>query len=165
MSKGDIEIIEPKVLSTKQFQVAAGAASSIKAGEPVVCTPGTATVALAADATPAVGTDYLIGVAASDSTDTALVAGVVDVYVLQGGEIISMKAKVAANADTAAEILAVENDFLLMDLTSEVWTVDVGAGHAIAGGLRATGQGEPENSRVYLAVRSAATLTGSDIAS
>ncbi len=25
MSKGDIEIIEPKVLSTKQFQVAAGA--------------------------------------------------------------------------------------------------------------------------------------------
>ena len=164
MSKGDIEIIEPKVLSTKQFQVAAGADGTIKAGEPVVCTPGTATVALAADATPSVGTDYLIGIATTNSTDTTAAAGVVDVYVLQVGEIISMKAKVAANADTAAEILAIENDFLLMDLTSEVWTVDVSAGHAIASGLRATGQGEPENSRVYLAVRSAATLTGSDIA-
>jgi len=164
MSKGDIEIIEPKVLSTKQFQVAAGAANSISPGEPVVGTPGTATVALAADATPVVGTDYLIGVATSESTDTVGAAGVVDVYVFQGGEIISMKSKAAGSADTAAEILAIENDFLLMDLTSEVFTVDVATGHAISGGLRATGQGEPENSRVYLAVRSAATLTGSDIA-
>lgn len=164
MTKGDIQIVEPKNLSTFTFQVAAGAAISIKAGEPVVATPGTATVALMADAKPSVGTDYLIGIAACDSTDTVAAAGTVDVYVLKGGEVISMKAKVASAADTAAEIKALANDFLLMDLATTVWTVDTAAGHAIAGGLIATGTGEPENSRVYLWVRAAATFMGSDIA-
>lgn len=164
MATGDILIVEPKNISVQTFQVAAGAASSIQPGEPVVATPGTATVALAADATPSVGTDYLIGIAANDSTDTVGAAGTVDVYVLRGGEVLSMKAKVAANADTLAEIKAIANDFLLMDLTSTNWTLDTAAGHAIAGGLIATGEGEPENSRVYVRVRAAATFVGSDIA-
>jgi hypothetical protein len=164
MSTGDILIVEPKNISVQTFQVAAGSDSTIQPGEPVVATPGTATVALAADATPSVGTDYLIGIAANDSSDTTSAAGTVDVYVLRGGEVLSMKAKVAANADTLAEIKALANDFLLMDLTSTVWTLDTAGGHVAANGLIATGEGEPENSRVYVRVRAAATLVGSDIA-
>lgn len=164
MSKGDILLVEPKNVSTQTFQVASGADNSISPGEPVVATPGTATVALAADATPAVGTDYLIGIATTESTDTTAAAGTVDVYVFQGGEVISAKTKLAASSDTLAEIKALANDFLLFDLTSGVWTVDAAAGHGIAGGLIATGEGEPENSRIYLRVRAAATYVGSDIA-
>lgn len=164
MSKGDIKIVEPKDMSTQTFQVAAGTTLAIEAGEPVVATPGTATVALMADGKPVVGTDYLIGIAATDSTETAAAAGTVDVHVLRGGEVLSVKAKSAAAADTASEIKALANDFLLFDLTSSAWTLDTAAGHAISGGLMATGEGEPENSRVYVRVRAAATFVGSDIA-
>ena len=164
MSAGDILIVEPKNLSSRTFQVASGAAASIKAGEPVVVTAGTATVALAADATPVVGTDYLLGIAKSVSTDTAAAAGTVEVYVLKGGEILSIKAKSAAAADTLSEIRALANDHLLFDLTSSAWTLDTAAGHVVSGGLMVTGEGEPENSRLYVEVRAAATHTGSDIA-
>jgi len=164
MTIGDYLLVEPKDVSTQTFQVAAGADNTISPGEPVVCTPGTATVALGADGIPVVGTDYLIGVATSESTDTTAAAGTVDVYLFGGGEVISGKAKTAANADTAAEILAAANDFVLMDLTGAAWTIDMGSGHGITGGLMLTGEGEPENSRVYARVRAAATLIGSDIA-
>ena len=164
MTRGDILLVEPKNVSTRTFQVAAGAANSISPGEPVVATPGTATVAAGADGIPVVGTDYLIGIATSESTDTASAAGTVEVYVFTGGEIVSGKAKTAANADTAAEILAAALDFVLFDLTSSAWTIDMGTGHAISSGLMMTGEGEPENSRVYVQVRTAGTLVGSDIA-
>ena len=76
MSRNDISIVDVagyNVVPTRQFQVASGAAASIKAGEPVVLsTIGTSQyAALAADADPTIGTDYLAGIAAEDSTDTA----------------------------------------------------------------------------------------------
>ena len=164
MSKGDIKIVEPKDLSTRVFQVASGALTSIKAGEPVVATAGTATVAAMSDGKPVVGTDYLIGIASEDSTDTVAAAGTVQVYVLRGGEILSLKTKVASTSDTLSEIRALANDHLVMDLTSSAWTLDAAAGHVVSGGLIATGEGEPENSRMYVLVRSAATQVGCDIA-
>lgn len=164
MTKGDILIVEPKNRSTQTFQVASGALTSIKAGEPVVATPGTAAVALMGDGKPLVGTDYFIGVATTDSTDTVAAAGTVDVCVFSGGEVLSVKAKSAAAADTLAEIKALANDFLLFDLTSSAWTLDTAAGHSAANGLIVTGEGEPENSRLYVRVRGAATFVNSDIA-
>tara|TARA_R100001530_G_scaffold120491_1_gene87764 strand:+ start:166 stop:663 length:498 start_codon:yes stop_codon:yes gene_type:complete len=164
MASGDLQLVQPKNTSVHTFQVAAGGASTIQPGEPVAATPGTATVALAADATPAMGTDYLIGIATTDSTDTAAAAGTVECYVFSGGEMLSAKTKAAASADTLTEIRALANDFLLFDLTSTNWTVDAASGHAITGGLIATGEGEPENSRIYLWVRNGVTFMGSDIA-
>lgn len=164
MSRGDILIVEPKNLSSRTFQVASGALTSILAGEPVVATAGTATVALAADGTPVVGTDYLIGIAKSDSTDTVAAAGTVEVYVLNGGEILSLRSLTAAASDTLTEIRALANDHRVFDLTSAAWRLDTTAAHVVSGGLICTGEGEPENSRMYAMVRSAATQVGSDIA-
>ncbi len=162
MARGDILLVEPKNVSTQTFQVAAGAANSISPGEPVVRTSGTATVALAADATPTSDTDEFVGLAATESTDTAAAAGTVDVYVFTGGEVISAAAKTAGNADTLTEIRALANDNLLFDLTSGTWTVDTTSASAL-NGLTATGEGEPENSRVYLRVKTRCTMVGSKL--
>jgi|6_EtaG_2_1085325.scaffolds.fasta_scaffold50728_2 hypothetical protein len=164
MTIGDILLVEPNEASTQTFQVAAGAANTISPGEPVVATPGTATVALAADDTPKVGTDYLIGIATSESTDTAAAAGTVDVYVFKGGEVVSGAVTTAANADTLTKIRAAALDHVTFNLASGAWTIAMGDGHAIADGLMLTGEGEPENSRVYARVRAGATWVGSDIA-
>jgi hypothetical protein len=117
-----------------------------------------------ADAKPLVGTDYLIGIATTESTDTAAAAGYVDVAVLKGGEMLSILAKSASAMNTAAKIKAIANDFLVFDLAGTAWTIDTATGHVAANGLIATGTGEPENSRVYAWVRAAATFIGSDIA-
>jgi hypothetical protein len=117
-----------------------------------------------ADAKPLVGTDYLIGISGSTSTDTVAAAGTVEVYVLKGGEVISMIEKSGTGANTIAKLKAMANDFLVMDLATSTWTVDTATGHVAANGLIATGTGEPENNRVYLWVRAAATFIGSDIA-
>jgi len=107
----------------KKCLVAAGA-TAILAGQPVVRALGAATVTAAADGTPVVGTDYLEGIATTDSTQTASAAGVVYVMPLVPGVIYAGQPKTAATWDTQAEYDALVGDRVVFDLTSGDYTID-----------------------------------------
>ena len=153
MAKNDIKIRDVagfNVLPSRVYQVASGAAASIKAGEPVrMTTIGTSVYAeLAADADPTIGTDYILGIAAGDSTDTVAAAGTVEVFLPLPGVVYRAKAKSSTAADTEAEILALANKRTLFDLTAGVWTIDTAAADATTSGLILTGTGNASNNEV-----------------
>lgn len=165
MSRGDFEIIDNggyNVVPTRVYQVASGAAASIKAGEPVVLTTiGTSQYAvLASDAQPVIGTDYFAGFAAKDSTDTASAAGEVEVYRPLPGVVFRGKAKSAAAADTLSEIQALANKRVPWDLTSAAFTVDTAAADGSTNGLILTGTGDASLSKVDFSVSVRATNLG-----
>lgn len=98
----------------------------INPGEPVAKTLGNSTgnvVTAAATNFPVVGTDYLAGVATSTSTQTASVAGVVDVMKVGTDMIFVIAPKVAATWDTQAEYDALVGARVLLDLTTGVYTI------------------------------------------
>lgn len=162
MSRNDIKIVDTagyNVIPTRVYQVASGAAASIKAGEPVVMTTiGTSVYAsLAADADPTIGTDYLLGIAAGDSTDTASAAGTVEVYLPLPGVVYRAKAKSSTAADTDAEILALANKRTIFDLTSSVFTIDTAAADGATNGLILTGTGNSARNEVDFMISVRAT--------
>lgn len=161
MSKGDITIREPKNLSTQTFQVAAGTTLAILAGEPVKRTAGTPEVVLGVDGDFSIDTDEWVGIAQSDSTETTSAAGTVEVYVLDGGEVLRCRAKATSDVDTAAKLLAIANDNLVFDLTGSTWTIDVGAGTSALNGMTATGSGDVVDGLVDVRVKARATMVGS----
>lgn len=162
MAKNDIKIIDQaghNVIPTREYQVTSGTTSSIKAGEPVIMTTiGSSQYAkLAVDADPTIGTDYVLGIAASDSTETASAAGVVNVYLPLPGVVYRAKAKSAAAADTATEIAALANKRTIWDLTSGAWTIDTAAADGATNGLILTGTGNPTTSEVDFMISVRAT--------
>jgi hypothetical protein len=73
-------------IPSQTFKVASGTTSSIKAGTPVAKALGTGTsVTAAVTATPVVATNFYAGFATSNSTETATLAGTVDVMTLIPG--------------------------------------------------------------------------------
>jgi hypothetical protein len=72
---------------------------------------------------PVVATDYVEGIATSQSTNTASVAGEVYVMPLTPGTIYKMKPKVAATFDTQAEYDALIGARVLIDLTTGAYTI------------------------------------------
>lgn len=72
-----------------------------------------ATVVLTGD--PEIGTDVMLGVVHTESTETASADGVVDVEMFGQGTVIRGKATTAANMDTAAELLLLLNDYVTFD--------------------------------------------------
>lgn len=72
-----------------------------------------ATVALTGD--PEVGTDILLGVVYSESTETASADGVVNVELISGDTVLRGKAATATNMDTDAELLLLLNDYVAFD--------------------------------------------------
>lgn len=106
-----------------QYAVASGTTASISAGTPVSKPLGAAAVAAAATNFPVVGTDYMAGIAASTSTETASLAGSVYVTKLVPGVTYLVAPKVAATWDTQAEYDALVGDRVLLDLTSNTWTI------------------------------------------
>jgi len=125
MAVGDITFAVPNLAShvgARKANVAAGA-TTINPGEPVAATLGGTTVTAMATNKPVVGTDYLIGIAASTSTQTASVAGTVDYFPLTPGQIYTISPKVAATWDTQAEYDALVGKRVLIDLTSGSYTI------------------------------------------
>lgn len=125
---GDITILEQSSMTSRgsrMYPVAAGA-TAIYAGEPVVVSGlgGAQTVEAAATATPVVGTDYVVGIAQTNSTQTASVAGVVDVLPLTSGTTYLINATDATAVDTQAEYDALVGSRLVFDLTTGVYTLD-----------------------------------------
>lgn len=139
MSDGDIKVlVDP--YGVIKVDVASGAAATIGPGEPVV--RSTNYGALISDGMLTTATDYAIGIAATESTDTASAAGTVDVVLVGPGSKIRGKAKTSTTLDTAAELLGAMFDCVPFDVTSSVITLDVAAasgtivtyGNVIVGG-------------------------------
>lgn len=113
---------------SRRYNVAA-AADAIYAGEPVVRSLGAATVTrlygtgTTGSNAPAVGTDYVVGIAQTNSTQTASVAGVVDVLPLNSATTFLANPKSAGSWDTQAEYDALVGDRVLIDLASSAYTV------------------------------------------
>ncbi len=162
--RGDIKIVDSAgygVVPSRTYQTASGS-TAIRAGEPVVLTTIGSSVfaSAAADATPVIGTSYTLGIAASDSTHTASVAGFVEVFLPLPGVVYRGKAKSAAAADTAAEIAALANKRSVFDLTSSVYTLDTAAADGATNGLIYTGTGDASNSEVDFQISVRATNLG-----
>lgn len=115
--------------------VAAGTAASIAVGVPtygteaVTTSPWTGVVAVMTDGQGTTSQRFT-GIAASTSTETASVAGTVDLIVPLPGIVYSGFAKTSTTADTQAEINALFQKRVVFDLTTGDWTVDAAAADA-----------------------------------
>jgi len=166
MSRGDLFIYRggPSLLSVTAA-VASGTTLAIEAGEPT--TPAgatgsvTGTVQLSADTSPTtVGTAtnvHFSGLAKSDSTETASAAGEVTLWFPLPGILYGGKAKSAAAVDTQAEITALLNKRVVLDLTTATWTVDTAATDAITNGVIIMG-GDPQANQVFFAISTNVTV-------
>jgi hypothetical protein len=162
MAINDVRLHETGGLSsvpTRKCQVAASA-TIIYPGEPVRIdtAAGTPTVLKLADGEPVIGTTLqVIGIAKSQSTNTASVAGFVDVFCPSLNTIWECAAKSSTAADTLSEVLALENDCLVFDYASSTYTIDTAAGYAAASGLQVVG-GDPDRNMIYFKFRANALV-------
>jgi len=125
MSVGDIKILEQSSFvgrGARKYNVAASA-TIINPGEPVVRTLGAVVVTRMATNKPVVGTDYVVGVAATTSTNTASVAGEVWVYPLSNLTTYIMKPNDTTAYDTQAEYDALVGKRVLIDFTTPDYTI------------------------------------------
>lgn len=125
----DISFLENGSLSLTGSQKAnvAAAATTINPGEPVAMALGGQTVTALATNKPVVGTDFMVGIATSTSTQTASVAGTVDYMPLSTGVTYLITPKVALTA-TQATYDALVGKRVLLDLTSGSYTILVADG-------------------------------------
>lgn len=136
MAQGNVELAEGAVFGntpTKKYAVAASA-TLIYAGEPVkFATSEDAVVVKCADAEPIAGTTPFVGIAATDSTNTASAAGVVFVYEALPGQAYLCNAKDSTAINTQAKYDALVGERIAFDLASTTFTVDTTSGGATDG--------------------------------
>lgn len=124
MALGNVTILREGAFGnqgSRVHAVAAGAAATIKAGELVLKTLGDASVVVwtaGAATLPVVGTDYVAGLSASTSTDTAGAAGTVEIIPITPGTVYLCNANTAASWDTQAEYDALVGDRVLLDCSA-----------------------------------------------
>jgi hypothetical protein len=131
MALGDITIFKTESQGmpvARTFQVASGTTETIKAGEFVKKTLGAATVDPLATTTnsaqPVSGTAYIVGLAATTSTETTTAAGTVSVFVDVPGTMYLIKPKAPTSWDTQAKYNALVGDRVLLDfVTAGNWTI------------------------------------------
>ena len=135
MAKNDVKILEPKNVSTRTYVVedrtTSSASVTIKPGEPlkIRSAEGGNDVIILATGDPEVGTDIMVGIAASESTETSTVDGTVEVYVpVPGITVFRCRATTPSGVNTAAKRLAILNDVVSFDLTGIIFTVDATEG-------------------------------------
>lgn len=159
MAKGDIDVFDvagKNSVPSKVYQTEA-AATAILAGEPVkLKAAGSEFVIPLATAEPVIGTTtQVLGIAASDSTQTASADGTIEVYIPDPKVVWRAKATTPANIDTQAKLDALQNDNVKFDLGGGIYTVDENEGNAAASGLQIVG-GDPETGDVHFTIRPAA---------
>jgi hypothetical protein len=182
MARGNIKVMTPtsQLISTK-WLVAAGAAGASGGGgyrgEPFMSRLATAaqTGIVAVGATSStLGTWGLIGgtktisgrfvgVAKSDSTQTASVAGVVYTWLPTPFIVYEGKPLVAGSCNTDAKIDALRGSAVLFDLsaaTSGVYTVSTAATDAAANALVIIG-GNPQGDTVHFVIKDGFSVLGS----
>ncbi len=126
MSIGDLIILEQNSMTGRGgqlFNVAAGA-TAINAGEPVmITTRGGITVVAATNNFPTASSDYFVGIATTNSTQTSGTAGTIGVIPANTGITYLISPKVAASWDTQAEYDALVGKYVQIDLTSGAYTL------------------------------------------
>jgi hypothetical protein len=142
--------------------VAAGAVSTIAQGTPSksadAATAATGAVVPMVDGDGAIGQNFT-GIAKNDSTDTATVAGTVDLWLPLPGYIYAAKSKLSTDVNTAAKLLTFFRKRVVFDLTSSLWTVDSAATDALVNCVTIIG-GDYRTSTVYFAYKNAGTILG-----
>ena len=125
MAIGDIQPFETSGTKNPgglQYAVAAGTITSIHAGEPVQKLAGAAYVTLAQNNFPTTTLRH-VGVACTNSTETASADGTVSVIPSIPGMFFIMAPKVAATFATQAAYNALIGSRVLIDLTSSTFTI------------------------------------------
>jgi hypothetical protein len=122
---------------SKNWVVDSGGVATINSGTPTKAADAAAASPYLGTVVPMVDGDgttsqRFTGIAKSVSTDTAAADGSVEVWLPLPGIIYSAKAKTASTADTQAEVDALSGKRVVLDLTSEAWTVDAAAADAVA---------------------------------
>lgn len=120
MALGDIVLSKDGqfgAIGSRRYVVDASA-TIIYPGDPVAKALGGTAVTRLATNKPVVATDFLAGVAASTSTNTAAAAGVVDVTPLVPGQVWLISPAVAATWDTQAEYDALVGARVLLSLSA-----------------------------------------------
>lgn len=116
----DITVLSPGAFGTigaKKHAVASGTTASIKAGRLVLKSLGSPYVVawdLNNTAKPVVATDYVVGLAMTDSTETTTAAGEVSVLPIVAGVVYLGNPATAATWDTQAEYDALVGDRVLL---------------------------------------------------
>lgn len=169
MARNDFKLVTPtsQCFSTK-WLVAAGAQGSSGGGgyrgEPWVSYLATASqtgiVKVAADGAGVIGTTAatngrFVGIAKSDSTQTASVAGVVYTWLPLPGIVYSGKPKTSGAADTDAEIDALRGAAVVFDLsaaTSGTYSIDSAATDAAANAIVIVG-GDAKSDTLHWVVK------------
>ncbi len=125
MAIGDITFFQqdtPTGIGARRYLVQA-AATTINPGEPVDKALGAEYVTAMSTNKPVVATDFLAGVAATTSTQTASVDGEVWVYPLVSGTRYLIKPNAPTSWDTQSEYDALVGDRVLIDLTTGSYTI------------------------------------------
>lgn len=143
--------------------VAAGGVATIAAGTPTKGADATAASWTGA-VIPMVDADgtasqRFTGIAKSDSTETASVAGAVTLWLPLPGYVYASKSKSLTATDTQAEITALFGKRVIFDLTSSLWSVDTAAADAAANMVVIIG-GDYQTSTVYFMYKNSGTLIG-----
>jgi len=163
-ARNQMKLISPTSLTLSQkFLVPAAAVKSIVRGvftETVDATGSTTGgVRIVTTQKPTSASNYhCAGLAKSDSTETASVAGSVQVWLPFSNLLYSGLAKTAASANTDAEILALMYKRVYLDLATVVTlTVDESATDAATNGIVIVG-GDSKTSTLWFAVAPGATI-------
>lgn len=125
-ARNDIQLLSSKngtgYPGTKRVNVAASA-TLIYPGDPVTVALGASVGTSMATNKPVVATDYLAGIAATTSTNTASAAGYVEVVPINSGDVWLISPNDSTAFDTQAEYDALVGDRVLLDLTSSKYTI------------------------------------------
>ncbi len=167
MARNDIRLKDNgpySAVPTWEFSLIPATPISIKMGEPAKLTnnSGGTNPILFAAADPERGTDLVLGIAASDSTESATLAGVVQLYKPLPGIVWQCKALTAAAADTVGEINNLKGKKVTVDLTSSTFTIATAATYQSFNGLIIVG-GDETNSTIFFEIAQTVTLHGSGI--
>jgi hypothetical protein len=119
--QGDIELYDTGAFGypgdVEYKATVTGVAKSIKAGEPVQKELGSAFVVAMGTNMPSIGTSFIAGIAATDSTDTASAGGTVKVTKMRPGQSYLIAPNVAATWNTQAKYDLLVGDRVVIDLT------------------------------------------------
>ncbi len=123
---GDFTVLEQASMTGRGgrlYNVASGA-TAILAGEPVATVLGATSVTTTANPAGVVSTDYVVGIAATSSTQTASVAGSVEVIPLNSGTTYLVAPAVAATWNTQTKYNDLVGTRVTINLTAGVYTVN-----------------------------------------
>lgn len=107
----------------RRYNVALGA-TTINAGEPVARVLGATSVTACATSAGQVGTDYIVGIAATTSTQTASANGSVEIVPLSNQYTYLVAPKTASTWNTQTKYNDLVGKRVTIDLTSSTYTVN-----------------------------------------